>query len=280
MTDTWAIGGDLPVARMGFGAMRLTGQGIWGPPEDRDECTRVLRRALELGVTFIDTADSYGPEVSEDLIAEALHPYPEELVIATKAGLLRDGPGKWRANGRPEHLREAVDGSLARLRLEQLPLLQLHTVDHQVPLEESLGALVELKDQGKIRHIGVSNVNDDQLSQAMAVTSVGSVQNRYNVDERDSDPVVDRCETERIAFLPWAPLGSGGWSKAVLPLTTAAERLGATPNQVALAWLLGRSPVILPIPGTSSVTHLEENVAARDLQLNDQARETLDQLLG
>jgi len=280
MTDTWAIGGDLPVHRMGFGAMRLTGDGIWGPPDDRDECLKVLHRALELGVTFIDTADSYGPEVSEELIAEALHPYPEELVVATKAGLVRDGPGKWRADGRPEHLREAVDGSLSRLRVERIDLLQLHRPDPDVPFEESLGALVEMKDEGKIRHIGVSNVDDDHLSTALSVTPVASVQNRYNVDERGSDPIVDRCETERIAFLPWAPLGSGGWSRAALPLTTIAERLGATLNQVALAWLLHRSPVVIPIPGTSSVAHLEENVAAGDLELDEQARATLDQLLG
>lgn len=278
MADSFVIGGDVPVNRLGFGAMRLTGDGIWGEPNDRQECIRVLRRAVELGVTFIDTADSYGPFVSERLIAEALHPYPSDLVITTKAGMARDGPGQWRADGRPQHLRAAVDGSLERLRLEQIPLLQLHRVDPAVPLEDSLGALEVLKDQGKIRHIGVCNVSDAELSAALLATPVVSVQNRYNVDDRRSDPIVDRCESEQLAFIPWAPLGSGSWDRARVPLTTSAERLGSTPNQVGLAWLLGRSPVILPIPGTASVTHLEENVDARDVALLPDERRTLDHL--
>lgn len=271
MTDTLVIGNDLSVKRMGFGAMRITGTGIWGPPADHDEALRVLRRAVELGVDFIDTADSYGPGVSEELIAEALHPYPEDLVIGTKAGLTRDGPGRWRANGRPEHLRQAVDGSLSRLRVERLDLLQFHSPDPEVPLEDSLGALVELQEEGKIRHLGISNVDESQLDSAMAVATIVSVQNRFNVAERGSDPIVDRCEAEGIAFLPWAPLASDGRWEGADALARTAERLGATPNQVALAWLLARSPVVLPIPGTSSVAHLEENVAARELQLDEEA---------
>ncbi len=276
MADTWTIGGDLPVHRMGFGAMRITGTGIWGPPADRDEALRVLRRALELGVDFIDTADSYGPGVSEELIAEALHPYPEGLVIGTKAGLVRDGPGKWRANGRPEHLREAVDGSLSRLRVERIDLLQFHSPDPEVPLEESMGTLAELQREGKIRHLGISNVDERALETAMGCATIVSVQNRYNVAERGSDPVLDRCEAEGMAFLPWAPLASDGKWEGADVLARTADRLNASPNQVALAWLLARSPVVVPIPGTSSVAHLEENVAARDLQLDHDVMEALD----
>src|SRR5579884_629725 len=278
MNDSLAIGGDLNVSRVGFGAMRLTGPGIWGEPRDRDDCIRVLRRAVDLGVELIDTADSYGPFVSERLVAEALHPYPENVVIATKAGLVRDGPGQWRPDGRPQHLKAAVDGSLSRLRLEQIPLLQWHRPDPAVPFEDSLGQLVELKEEGKIRHLGLSNVDDDQLTRALRMTPIVSVQNRYNVDDRSSDGIVDRCESEQLAFIPWAPLAPGGFDRARVPLTTAAERHGATTNQIALAWLLARSPVMLPIPGTSSVAHLEENVAARDITLSDEERETLDHL--
>jgi aryl-alcohol dehydrogenase-like predicted oxidoreductase len=256
--------GDLTVNRMGFGAMRVTGPGIWGPPPDRAEALAVLRRAVELGVNFIDTADSYGPNVSEELIAEALHPYPEDLVIATKGGLERTGPGQWPVNGRPEHLIEACEASLRRLRLEQIPLYQFHRPDPRVPLEDSIGALVGLKEQGKIRHIGVSNVSEEQLRRAQKLTPVVSVQNRYNLDDRQSESLVDLCEQERLAFLPWAPIQNLDGNPVVQEV---ADRHGATPRQIVLAWLLARSPVALPIPGTGSVAHLEENVAAAAIEL-------------
>jgi aryl-alcohol dehydrogenase-like predicted oxidoreductase len=259
------LGGDLTVQRMGFGAMRLTGPGIWGEPANPDECKAVLRRALELGVDFIDTADSYGPEVSERLIAEALHPYPDNLVIATKAGMVRPGPGRWDPEGRPEHLRQACEGSLRRLRLEQIPLLQLHRPDPRVRLEDSVGALVQLKDEGKVRHIGLSNVTEAELHRAMAVTPVVSVQNMFNVGSRRSTAVLDVCETEQLTFIPWAPIGQGAPSGKALSRIAAAH--GATQQQVALAWLLARSPVMLPIAGTASPAHLEENVAAASLRL-------------
>ncbi|HWC38198.1 MAG TPA: aldo/keto reductase [Acidimicrobiales bacterium] len=259
------LGGDLTVQRMGFGAMRITGEGIWGEPRDPDESRAVLRRAVELGVDFIDTADSYGPEVSERLIAEALHPYPENLVIATKGGLVRPGPGRWDPVGRPEHLRAACEGSLRRLRLDQIPLYQLHRPDPRVPLEESLGALVGLKDEGKIRHIGLSNVDEEELHRAMSVTPIVSVQNLFNVGNRRSEAVLDVCETEQLAFIPWAPIGQGApGSRAVARIASAH---GATTHQVALAWLLARSTSMLPIPGTASVAHLEENIAAASIRL-------------
>jgi aryl-alcohol dehydrogenase-like predicted oxidoreductase len=260
------IGGDLTVSRLGFGAMRLTGRAIWGEPADREVAKTVLRRAIELGVNFIDTADSYGPHVSESLIAEALHPYPDDLVIATKGGLERPGPGQWTANGHPDHLRAACDGSLQRLRLDQIPLYQFHRPDPRVPLEESVGALVELKDQGKVRHLGLSNVTERQLRQARRLTPIVSVQNRYNVSDRGSDSLVDLCEQDRITFLPWAPIQDLERHRVVPEI---AERHAATPTQVVLAWLLARSPVIVPIPGTGSVGHLEENVAAAGLRLTD-----------
>jgi aryl-alcohol dehydrogenase-like predicted oxidoreductase len=263
---TVTIGGDLKVNRLGFGAMRITGDGIWGPPRDADEARRVLRRAVELDVQFIDTADSYGPDVSEELIAEALHPYPEDLVIATKGGLLRGGPGDWRPDGRPEHLREVLEGSLTRLRLEQIPLYQLHRPDPAVPFEESVGALVELRDEGKIRHIGLSNVRVGQLRAARKLTAVASVQNRYNTEDRRSDDVLALAEELGFAFLPWAPVG-GHEPGAGDALAAVAERHGATPVQVALAWQLSRSPQVLPIPGTGSVAHVDENVAAASLRL-------------
>ncbi|MGB3411023.1 MAG: aldo/keto reductase [Microthrixaceae bacterium] len=278
MTKTWTLGGDLEVNRLGFGAMRITGDGIWGEPDDRSECLAVLRRAVELGVDLIDTADAYGPNVSEELIAEALSPYPEDLVIATKAGLLRDGPGKWRPDGRPKHLREAVEGSLGRLGMEQLPLLQFHRPDPEVPLAESIGELLTMQSEGKIRHIGVCNVNDEQLSTAMEVARIVSVQNRYNVDDRHSESLIGRCESEGITFFPWAPLGSGAWDKGEEPLRSAAERHGVTANQVALAWLLARSPAVIPIPGTSTLEHLEQNVTARDLELTPEELSGLDHL--
>lgn len=259
------IGGDLTVNRLGFGAMRLTGPGIWGSPADLGTARTVLRRAVELGVNFIDTADSYGPHVSETLIAEALYPYPDDVVIATKGGLERTGPNQWPVNGRPDHLRAACDGSLQRLRLEQIPLYQLHRPDPGVPYAESVGALVELKEQGKIRHIGVSNVNEDQLRTAQALTPVVSIQNRYNLKDRASETLIDLCEQESLVFLPWAPIQQTEGNAAI---TEIASRRGITASQVVLAWLLARSPSILPIPGTGSVEHLEENVAAAAVRLD------------
>jgi len=258
------IGGDLTVNRMGFGAMRITGEGIWGPPPDRDKAKAALRRAVELGVNFIDTADAYGPDVSEELIAETLHPYADDLVIATKGGLVRPGPGQWEADGRPKHLREACEGSLRRLKLDQIPLYQFHRPDAKVPLAESIGALAELKQEGKIRHIGVSNFSDDQLREAQKLTPVVSVQNRYNLNDRSSESMVDLCDSEGIAFLPWAPIQQ---ADELIPVVTAARRLGVGARQVALAWLLGRSPQILPIPGSGSAEHVAENVAAASVEL-------------
>jgi pyridoxine 4-dehydrogenase len=262
---TIGIGGDLTVNRLGFGAMRITGRGIWGEPPDRDAAKAVLRRAVELGVNLIDTADSYGPHVSETLIAEALYPYPDDLVIATKGGLERTGPGRWPANGRPEHLKEACDGSLRRLRLEQIPLYQLHRPDPSVPLEESVGALVQLREQGKIRHIGLSNVNEEQLRQAQRLTAIVSIQNRYNLGDRGSDSLIDLCEQEQLAFLPWAPMQDLDRNPA---LREVAERHRTAARQVVLAWLLARSSAVLPIPGTGTVAHLEDKVAAAGLQLD------------
>jgi len=258
------IGGDLVVNRLGFGAMRITGPGIWGDPPDRDQAKATLRRAVELGVNFIDTADSYGPAVSEEVIAEALYPYPDDVVIATKGGLVRPGPNRWDADGRPEHLREACEGSLRRLRLDQIPLYQFHRPDRAVPLAESLGMLVQLKDEGKIRHIGISNVSGAQLRAAEQITPVVSVQNRYNAADRGSEAMVDTCELEQIAFLPWAPIQQADDNPAV---AQAATRHGASPRQIVLAWLLARSPQILPIPGTGSPEHVETNVAAASIEL-------------
>ena len=260
--------GDLTVNRMGYGAMRLTGQGIWGEPKDPEGARRVLRRAVELDVNFIDTADSYGPEVSERLIAETLRPYPAGLVIATKGGLLRDGPDAWRPDGRPSHLRQALEGSLKRLGLERIDLYQFHRPDPKVPYQESVGELVRLKEEGKIRHIGVSNVDEEQLDLALALTEIVSVQNRYNVLDRASEGVLNRCEQLGMAFLPWYPLGAAQLTATGNRLATLASERGATPGQLALAWLLGRSRVMLPIPGTSSVAHLEENIAAAAMKLS------------
>jgi pyridoxine 4-dehydrogenase len=262
---TIEIGGDMVVRRLGFGAMRITGNGIWGDPPDEGQARATLRRVVELGVNFIDTADSYGPEVSERLIAEALHPYPDDLVIATKGGLVRPGPGRWDADGRPEHLRAACEGSLRRLRLDQIPLYQFHRPDSRVPLADSLGTLVELKAEGKIRHIGISNVSEAQLRAAQQITPVVSVQNRYNAADRQSEPMVDLCELEQIAFLPWAPIQQADGNPAV---DEAAKRHGASPRQIVLAWLLARSPQILPIPGTGSPEHAEANVAAASIELS------------
>jgi pyridoxine 4-dehydrogenase len=260
--------GDLTVNRMGYGAMRLTGPGIWGEPRDPEEGRRVLRRAVELGVNFIDTADAYGPHVSERLIAEALTPYPADLVIATKGGLLRDGPNQWRPDGHPSHLREALEGSLKRLGLDRIDLYQLHRPDPAVPYPESVGELVRLKEEGKIRHIGVSNVDGEQLDEALAMSEIVSVQNRYNLSDRASEPVLEKCESLGIAFLPWRPLGAGELTRAADRLARLAADHGATPGQLTLAWLLARAPVMLPIPGTSSVAHLEENIAAAAIQLS------------
>jgi pyridoxine 4-dehydrogenase len=261
------VGGDLTVNRLGFGAMRITGRGIWGDPPSQDQAIATLRRVVELGVNFIDTADSYGPEVSENLIAEALYPYPDDLVIATKGGLVRPGPNRWDADGRPEHLRQACEGSLRRLRLEQIPLYQFHRPDPAVPLAESIGAIAELKDEGKIRHVGVSNVSEGQLREAQRIVPIVSVQNRYNIADRRSQSIVDLCEQEQLVFLPWAPVQQAGQNPAV---AAAAERHDATQYQVVLAWLLSSSPQILPIPGTGSVQHAEENVAAAALQLSNE----------
>lgn len=267
---TFAIGGELVVGRLGYGAMALTGPGGWGEPPDRREAIRTLRRAVELGVTLFDTADSYGPEVSELLIAEALHPYPKGLVVATKGGFVREGPWQLRAAGSPAHLREACDGSLRRLRLEGIDLYQLHTVDRTVPFDESVGALAELQAEGKIRHVGLSNVGIAQIEAARRVVPVVSVQNRYSLAARgpEEEAVVDYCGREGLAYLPWQPLGKGLLARARGALRRVASRHGATPAQVALAWLLARSPVVLPIPGTISAAHLEENAGAVALRLD------------
>jgi len=267
------VGGDLTVNRLGFGAMRITGRGIWGDPPDREQALATLRRAVGLGVNFIDTADSYGPEVSERLIAEALYPYPDDLVIATKGGLVRPGPNRWDANGRPEHLRQACEGSLRRLRLEQIPLYQLHRPDPAVPLAESIGAIAELRNEGKIRHIGVSNVSEGQLRQAQRIVPIVSVQNRYNVADRRSQSMVDLCEQEQLVFLPWAPIQEAGHNPAV---AAAAERHNATQHQIVLAWLLASSPQMLPIPGTGSPRHVEENIAAAAVELDGDEQVAID----
>jgi pyridoxine 4-dehydrogenase len=259
------VGGDLTVNRLGFGAMRITGKGIWGDPPDWDRAKEALRRAVALDVNFIDTADSYGPEVSERLIAETLYPYPDDLVIATKGGLVRPGPGRWDPDGRPEHLRQACEGSLARLRMDRIDLYQFHRPDPAVPIAESIGMLAELKAEGKIRHIGVSNFSETQLREAERITPVVSVQNRYNVSDRSSEQMVDLCEQESLAFLPWAPISESG---SRVPILAAARNHGVSERQVAIAWLLARSPRILPIPGSGSPDHVEENVMAAGLELS------------
>ncbi len=275
---TWKLGGDLPVNRLGFGAMRITGEGIWGWPPDRENALKVLRRAVELGVNLIDTADAYGPETSELLIAEALHPYPKGLVIATKGGLTRPGPGQWVPNGRPEHLKQAVDGSLKRLRLDRIDLYQLHSVDRKVPMEASLGALKEMQDVGKIRHVGLSNVDPKEIERARKVLPIVSVQNQYNIENRKSENVLVYCEKKSLGFMPWFPIGGGRGLKPDNALERAAKARGASVVQVALAWLLERSPVMLPIPGTSSIAHLEENVAAAAIKLNPAEWKAIDAL--
>jgi pyridoxine 4-dehydrogenase len=267
--DTFTIGGDLEVHRLGFGAMRITGDGVWGPPDDPEEARRLLRRVVELGIDFIDTADSYGPEVSENLIAETLHPYPDGLVIATKGGLRRTGPGQWPSDARPERLKECCEASLRRLKLDRIDLYQLHAPDSKVPYEDSVGALKELQDEGKIKHVGISNVSVEELEQARAIVEVVTVQNRYNLEYRDSEDVLDACEAAGIGFIPWYPLATGRLAEPGGPLDRIAGEHDATPAQIALAWLLARSGVMLPIPGTSSIEHLEENLAATRIELSD-----------
>lgn len=267
--STFAIGSDLTVNRLGYGAMRITGPGVWGWPVDRQKALKVLRRAVELGVNFIDTADAYGPETSELLIAEALHPYPKDFVIATKGGLTRPGPGEWVPDGRPEYLTKCVEKSLKRLKLDRIDLWQLHRIDRKVPVEESLGAIKKLQDAGKIRHIGLSEVTAKEIEQAKKVVSIVSVQNEYNLEDRKSESVLAHCEKQHLGFIPWFPLGGGG-SSLIKPggaLDADAKRRGYTAAQLALAWLLYKSPVMLPIPGTSSIKHLEENMAATRIQL-------------
>ncbi|MFF0203794.1 aldo/keto reductase [Streptomyces sp. NPDC005017] len=269
-SGTFALGGDLPVHRLGYGAMQLTGPGVWGEPEDPDEAIRVLRRAVELGVTFIDTADSYGPFVSERLIREALHPYADDLVIATKGGLTRSGPDDWRPVGRPEYLRQQVELSLRHLGLERIDLYQLHRVDPRVPLADQLGELKLLQDEGKIRHIGVSEVSVEQLKEARGHAEIVSVQNLYNLADRGAEDVLAYAEAENIAFIPWYPMATGRLARPGGPLDAAAKQHEATAAQLALSWLLRRSPVMLPIPGTSRVAHLEENLRAASLALTDE----------
>ena len=274
-TDDFMIGGDLRVGRLGFGAMRVTGNGVWGNPPDRGEAIRVIKRAVELGVNLIDTADAYGPEVSENLIAEAIHPYPANLVIATKGGYTRPGPNSWVPNGRPQHLKQACEGSLRRLKLDRIDLYQLHTPDPKVPLEESITALAELRAEGKIRHVGVSNFSAEQVKAARKIVPIVSVQNNYNLAYRESEPVLDYCEAEGIGFIPYFPLGASNLLRNKR-LKEIASRVDATPGQIALAWLLRRSRAMLPIPGTSSVAHLEENTQARAVKLDDTDYRALD----
>jgi aryl-alcohol dehydrogenase-like predicted oxidoreductase len=266
-SGTFSLGGKTPVHRLGFGAMRLTGEGIWGEPKDRAEAKRVLQRAVELGVDFIDTADSYGPYVSEEIIAEALHPYPKGLIIATKAGLARTGPNQWLPLGRPEYLQQEVEMSLRRLKVERIDLWQLHRIDPKVPVEESLAPIKKLQEQGKILHVGLSEVKPHEIDQARKFIEIVSVQNQYNLGDRQHEDVVDYCTKHNLAFIPWFPVAAGKLARSGGPLDAAAKKHDATTAQLSLAWLLHRSPVILPIPGTSSVKHLEENIAAASLKL-------------
>lgn len=277
---TFAIGGDLTVNRLGFGAMRITGKGIWGEPADPDEARAVLRRAVELGVNLIDTADSYGPDVSERLIGETLAPYPEDMVIATKAGLVRSGPGQWDPDGRPEHIREALEGSLSLLKLEAIDLYQLHRIDPKVPMEDQLGTMAELRDEGKVRHVGLSEVGVEEIEKARQIVPIATVQNRYNLTDRGHEDVLVYCEREGIGFVPWFPLATGDLARPGSPLDEIASSRGAAPGQIALSWLLHRSPVMLPIPGTSSVSHLEENIAAASIELTDEEFEELSKISG
>ena len=275
-SGTFKLGGDLEVNRLGYGTMQLTGDGVWGEPDDRDEAIAVLRRAVDAGVNFIDTADSYGPEVAERLIYEALHPYPDDLVIATKVGFTRQGPNQWIPVGRPEYLRQQVELNLRHLAVDRIDLLQLHRIDPKVPMEDQIGTLVELQRAGKIRHIGLSEVSVEQITAVRRIATVVSVQNRYNLTDRRSEAVLDYCAHEGLGFIPWFPLATGSLAKPGGPLAREAERLRATPAQIAIAWLLQRSPVMLPIPGTSTVAHLEENAGGGRLVLDDETLEALD----
>jgi pyridoxine 4-dehydrogenase len=274
-SGTFRIGGDLPVVRLGYGTMQLPGDGVWGPPRDHDEAVRVLRRAVEIGITLFDTADSYGPYVAEDLLREALHPYGDDVVIATKAGLTRQGPGKWTPLGQPAYLRQEVEMSLRRLDVERIDLFQLHRIDSAYDVADQVGELKALQDEGKIRHIGLSEVDVDQLKEAQKTAEIVSVQNLYNLADRDAEDLLDHCEAEGIGFIPWFPLATGELSKEDGALAEAAKQHDATPSQLALAWLLRRSPVMLPIPGTSSVDHLESNTAAAAIELTDDEFEAL-----
>jgi pyridoxine 4-dehydrogenase len=274
-SGSYLLGGDLPVVRLGYGTMQLPGEGVWGPPRDHDAAVAVLRRAVEIGVTFFDTADSYGPEVAEDLLREALHPYADEVVIATKAGLTRQGPGGWTPVGVPAYLRQQCELSLRRLGVERIDLFQLHRIDPAVPAEDQVGELRALQEEGKIRHIGLSEVSVEQLQKAQETATIASVQNLFNLAQRDAEPLLDHCTEHDIAFIPWFPLATGALSKSDGPLADAAKRHDATPSQLALAWLLKRSPVMLPIPGTSSVEHLESNTAAAGIELTDEEFEAL-----
>lgn len=269
-SGTFTIGGDLPVHRMGFGAMRITGDGVWGPPKDRKEAMAVLRRTADLDINLIDTAESYGPKVSEELIGEALHPYPKGMVIATKGGFDRSGPNKWEMNARPERLREELDGSLRRLKVERIDLYQLHRIDPNVPEADQFGALREFQREGKVRHVGLSEVSVEEIERARKHVEIVSVQNRYNMGDREWEPVLEYCERENIGFIPWYPLAASKLAKGKDAINRVAERYKATPSQIALAWLLRRSPVMLPIPGTSRVAHLDENTAAAGIELTDE----------
>jgi pyridoxine 4-dehydrogenase len=275
---TFTIGNDFTVNRLGYGAMRITGKGVWGEPANRTEAIRVLRRAVESGINFIDTADSYGPHVSEEIIAEALYPYPSGLVIATKGGFDRPGPDKWVENGKPEHLKSACEGSLRRLRLDRIDLYQLHRIDPKVPAEDQLGVLKDLQAQGKIKHIGLSEVNVRQIQHAQTIVPIVSVQNRYSLTDRGAEQVLEYCEPKNIGFIPWFPLAAGRLSGPDSAIGRIASRLKVTPSQVALAWLLWRSPVMVPIPGTSSVKHLEENVAATSLNIDENTLQELGEM--
>jgi pyridoxine 4-dehydrogenase len=275
-SGTFKLGGDLEVNRLGYGTMQLTGEGVWGAPDDHDESIAVLKAAVAAGVNFIDTADSYGPQVAEDLIREALHPYPDDLVIATKAGLTRSGPGDWRPVGRPEYLRQQCEMSLRRLGLETIDLYQLHRIDEKVPVAEQVGELKLLQDEGKVRHIGLSEVDVSQLEEAQKTATIASVQNLFNLTGRDAEPLLDHCTEEGIGFIPWFPLATGKLVEDGGPLAQIAADTGAEPSQLALAWLLKRSPVMLPIPGTSSVAHLEQNMGAAELELTDEQFASLE----